>query len=267
MNLMDSVIIGKYIPRESIIHRMDPRSKILLIFSFVLIIFLANNSESYGSLILYTVIVTLLTKVPLPYILKGLKPIIWIILFTFVLHVLMTKEGEVLFQWGWFRIHEEGLRQGIFISIRFFLLVVMTSLLTLTTTPIEVTDALESLLHPFKRIGLPVHELALMMSISLRCIPTLMQETEKIMKAQTARGVEFTSGLITERLKAVIPLLVPLFINSFRRAEELANAMEARGYRGGEGRTKLRELKWKLSDTMFLSSVFLVTLILLFIRS
>ncbi|MFZ3590822.1 energy-coupling factor transporter transmembrane component T family protein [Bacillus sp. DJP31] len=264
--MMDSVIIGKYIPLDSLIHRMDPRSKLLLIFGYVIIIFLANNLESYGLLIVYTVIVTLLTKVPYSYILKGLKPIIWIILFTFALHVLMTKEGDVLIQWGWFTIYEEGLRTGIFISIRFFLLVVMTSLLTLTTTPIEVTDGMESLLHPFKRFGLPVHELALMMSISLRFIPTLMQETEKIMKAQTARGVEFTSGPITERLKAVIPLLVPLFINSFRRAEELANAMEARGYRGGEGRTKLRELKWKVSDSIFIMSLVMVTLILVVIR-
>jgi energy-coupling factor transport system permease protein len=267
MSLMDSVIIGKYIPRDSLIHRMDPRSKLLLIFAFVLIIFLANNAESYGLLLVYTLFITLLTKVPFSYILKGLKPIIWIILFTFALHVLMTKEGDLLFQWGWLSIYEEGLRQGIFISIRFFLLVIMTSLLTLTTTPIEVTDGMESLLHPFKRFKLPVHELALMMSISLRFIPTLMQETEKIMKAQTARGVEFANGPIRERLKAVIPLLVPLFINSFRRAEELANAMEARGYRGGEGRTKFRELKWKLSDTVFLMSISLITFLLLLIRS
>jgi energy-coupling factor transport system permease protein len=267
MSLMDNVIIGKYIPRDSLIHRMDPRSKLLLIFTFVLIIFLANNAESYGVLLVYTLLITLLTKVPFIYILKGLKPIIWIILFTFALHVLMTKEGDLLVQWGWFSIYEEGLRQGIFISIRFFLLVIMTSLLTLTTTPIEVTDGMESLLHPFKRFKLPVHELALMMSISLRFIPTLMQETEKIMKAQTARGVEFANGPIRERLKAVIPLLVPLFINSFRRAEELANAMEARGYRGGEGRTKFRELKWKPSDTVILSSITLVTFLLLLIRS
>jgi energy-coupling factor transport system permease protein len=143
----------------------------------------------------------------------------------------------------------------------------MTSLLTLTTTPIEVTDGMESLLQPFKRLGLPVHELALMMSISLRFIPTLMQETDKIMKAQMARGVDFTSGPIMDRLKAIIPLLVPLFINSFRRAEELANAMEARGYRGGEGRTKFRELKWKLADTIILLSILLLTIALVIIRS
>jgi energy-coupling factor transport system permease protein len=267
MSMVDSIIIGKYVPTNSIIHRMDPRSKLLLIFIFVLVIFLANNAESYALLIVYTIIINQLTKIPIAFVLKGLKPVIWIILFTFALHIFMTKEGALLFEWGWISIYEEGLRQGIFISIRFFLLIVMTSLLTLTTTPIEVTDGMESLLHPFKRFKLPIHELALMMSISLRFIPTLMQETEKIMKAQAARGVDFSSGPIKDRIKAIIPLLVPLFINSFRRAEELANAMEARGYRGGEGRTKLRELKWKVSDILLLSSVFLITICLLLIRS
>jgi energy-coupling factor transport system permease protein len=267
MSMMESIIIGKYIPTNSIIHRMDPRSKLLLIFIFVLVIFLANNPETYGLLIVYTILINQLTRVPITFILKGLKPVIWIILFTFFLHIFMTKEGALLFEWGFISIYEEGLRQGIFISIRFFLLVVMTSLLTLTTTPIEVTDGMESLLNPFKRFKLPVHELALMMSISLRFIPTLMQETEKIMKAQAARGVEFSSGPIKDRIKAIIPLLVPLFINSFRRAEELANAMEARGYRGGEGRTKLRELKWKPSDTFFLLSILLLTTILLLVRT
>jgi energy-coupling factor transport system permease protein len=267
MSLIDSVIIGKYIPRPSIIHRMDPRSKLLLIFLFVMIVFLANNALSYGLLAAYTLTIILLTKVPFMYIIRGLKPIIWIILFTFALHILMTKEGDLLFKWGWFTIYEDGLVQGLFISLRFFLLIIMTSLLTLTTTPIEVTDGMESLLHPFKRVGLPVHELALMMSISLRFIPTLMQETDKIMKAQTARGVDFSSGPIMDRLKAIVPLLVPLFINSFRRAEELANAMEARGYRGGEGRTKFRELNWKPSDTIILISIVLLTIILVFIRA
>lgn len=267
MSLMDSVIIGKYIPRDSVIHKMDPRSKLLLIFTFVMVVFLGNNVQSYSLLAIYTLVITLLTKVPFSYILKGLKPIFWIILFTFVLHILMTKEGELLLDAGFFTVYEEGLRQGIFISVRFLLLIMMTSLLTLTTTPIEVTDGMESLLQPFKRIGLPVHELALMMSISLRFIPTLMQETDKIMKAQVARGVDFSGGPVGDRLKAIVPLLVPLFINSFRRAEELANAMEARGYRGGEGRTKFRELKWKTSDTVILCSILLLTAILFVIRS
>ncbi|KAA0544136.1 energy-coupling factor transporter transmembrane protein EcfT [Bacillus sp. BGMRC 2118] len=264
---MDNVLIGKYIPKNSIVHNMDPRAKLLLIFIFVMVVFLGNNVESYGLLAVYTIVISLLTKVPFSYILKGLKPILWIILFTFILHILMTKEGELLLDARLFTVYEGGLRQGIFISVRFLLLIMMTSLLTLTTTPIEVTDGMESLLQPFKRLGLPVHELALMMSISLRFIPTLMQETDKIMKAQIARGVDFSGGPIRERLKAIVPLLVPLFINSFRRAEELANAMEARGYRGGEGRTKFRELNWKTTDSMFLISIFALTAILIVIRS
>ncbi|WP_246945643.1 energy-coupling factor transporter transmembrane component T family protein [Bacillus pinisoli] len=265
--MMDSIIIGRYVPTNSIVHRMDPRAKLLLVFIFVFVIFFANNASSYGLLVAYTILIIQLTKVPTTYVLKGLKPVMWIVLFTFALHIFMTQEGELLFEWGWIHIYEEGLRQGIFISIRFFLLVAMTSLLTLTTTPLEVTDGMEKLLHPFKRFKVPVHELALMMSISLRFIPTLMQETDKIMKAQAARGVEFSSGPLKDRVKAIIPLLVPLFINSFRRADELAIAMEARGYRGGEGRTKLRELKWKRSDTLLLSSTLLLTIILLFLRS
>ena len=169
--------------------------------------------------------------------------------------------------WGWVKIYEEGIRQGIFISMRFFLLVLVTSLLTLTTTPIEITDGIEYLLAPLKKVNFPVHELALMMSISLRFIPTLMQETEKIMKAQIARGVEFTSGPFKERLKAIIPLLIPLFISSFKRAEELAVAMEARGYRGGEGRTKYRQLKWTNVDTSMILLLMVVTALLVIFRT
>ncbi|MCS0543471.1 energy-coupling factor transporter transmembrane protein EcfT, partial [Aeromonas veronii] len=185
-----------------------------------------------------------------------LKPILWVILFTFILHVFLTKEGDLLVDFGWLQIYEGGVTQGIFISLRLLYLIIMTTILTLTSTPIEITDGMESLLAPFKKIGLPTHELALMMSISLRFIPTLMQETEKIMKAQAARGVEFTSGPIKDRMKAVVPLLIPLFISSFKRAEELAIAMEARGYRGGEGRTKLRVLQWRGLDTLMLVLLF-----------
>ena len=168
---------------------------------------------------------------------------------------------------GWFKIYEEGLRQGIFISLRFFLLILVTSLLTLTTTPIEITDGIEYLLAPLKKVKFPVHELALMMSISLRFIPTLMQETDIIMKAQTARGVDFSGGPIKDRLKAIIPLLIPLFISSFKRAEELAVAMEARGYRGGEGRTKYRQLSWGFSDSAMILFLMAVTALLIIFRT
>lgn len=265
--MMEKMIFGRYIPAESPLHRMDPRSKLILVFLFVCVVFIANNAITYGLLALYTLFMVLSSKVPIRFLIGGLKLVLWLVLFTLVLHLFFTKEGDIIFQWGWITIYEEGLKQGVFISLRFFLLILMTSLLTLTTTPIEITDGIEVLLDPLKKIKFPVHELALMMSISLRFIPTLMQETDKIMKAQTARGVEFSSGPLKERVKAIIPLLIPLFIGSFKRAEELAIAMEARGYRGGEGRTKYRLLKWSLLDTSMILLLGLVTAALVFFRS
>ncbi|MBX9971493.1 energy-coupling factor transporter transmembrane protein EcfT [Cytobacillus firmus] len=265
--MMDKMIFGRYVPAESVLHRMDPRSKLVLIFLFVCIVFLANNMLTYGLLTVYTFLMIALSKVPIRFIYTGLKPVLLLVIFTLFLHLFLTKEGEVLFRFGWITIYEEGLRQGIFISLRFFLLILMTSILTLTTTPIEITDGLESLLAPLNKIKFPVHELALMMSISLRFIPTLMQETDKIMKAQTARGVDFTSGPIRDRIKAIIPLLIPLFVSSFKRAEELAVAMESRGYRGGEGRTKYRQLNWGLKDTAMLAMLAALTLVLILLRT
>ncbi|KKI90711.1 cobalt ABC transporter permease [Bacillus sp. SA1-12] len=265
--MMNSMIIGKYVPGESLIHRMDPRAKLLMIFAFVFIVFLANNFITYLMLGLFTMAIVVLTRLPIRFLLKGLKPVLWIILFTFLLHILVTKEGEVLLDLGFLSIYEEGLKQGIYLSLRFLYLILMTTILTLTTTPIEITDGMESLLGPFKKIRLPVHELALMMSISLRFIPTLMDETDKILKAQMARGVDFASGPVKDRFKAVVPLLVPLFISAFKRAEELATAMEARGYRGGEGRTKLRQLQWEGLDTSILCLVVVLGLFLLFLRT
>ena len=265
--MMEKMIFGRYVPVDSLIHRMDPRSKLMLIFIFVCIVFIANNSLTYGALIIYTLLMVALSKVPFRFIIGGLKPVLWLVLFTLILHLFLNKQGDVIFHAGWFTIYEEGLRQGIFISLRFFLLILMTSTLTLTTTPIEITDGLESLLHPLNKVKFPVHELALMMSISLRFIPTLMQETDKIMKAQTARGVDFSSGPMKDRVKAIIPLLIPLFVNSFKRAEELAIAMEARGYRGGEGRTKYRQLSWGTVDTLMLLLLGLVTVLLVVLRT
>jgi len=263
---MNGLIIGKYIPIDSLIHRLDARAKLLSMFFFIIIVFFANNFITYGVLFLFTIVTVLLSRVPLSYYIKGLKTIWLLALFTLLLHVFTNKEGPILFHLGWLEIHKEGIIQGIYISIRFFLLVSVTTLLTLTTNPIEITDGLESLFHPFKRFGLPVHEMALMMSISLRFIPTLMEETEKIMKAQSSRGVDFSSGPIKERLRALVSLLVPLFIHSFKRAEDLAVAMEARGYQGGEGRTKFRVMKWELRDTLCLIGLVLLLLLLLFLR-
>ncbi|MEH6992252.1 energy-coupling factor transporter transmembrane protein EcfT [Neobacillus drentensis] len=265
--MMDKMIIGRYVPADSLIHRLDPRSKLIIIFLFVCIIFLANNLFTYVLIGIYTFLMLGLSRIPLRFLYAGLKPVLWLVLFTLLLQVFFTKEGSLLYELGPIKIYEEGVRQGIFISMRFFFLILMTSLLTLTTTPIEITDGLETLLHPLKKVRFPVHEMALMMSISLRFIPTLMQETDKIMKAQIARGVEFSSGPIKERIKAVIPLLIPLFVSSFKRAEELAIAMEARGYRGGEGRTKYRLLSWKHSDTLQLLILAILTILLILLRS
>lgn len=265
--MVQNVIIGQYVPGQSIIHRLDPRAKLITVFLYVFIVFIANGWLSYSILGAFTIGAVLVSRVPLAYLYKGLRPIFFIVIFTFLLHVFLTKEGQLLFQYGVIEIYEQGLVQGLFISFRLLFLILFTSLLTLTTTPIDITDGLESLLGPFKRWGLPVHEFALMMSISLRFIPTLLEETEKIMKAQAARGVEFTSGPIRQRIKAILPLLVPLFISAFKRAEDLALAMEARGYRGGEGRTKLRVLKWRLADTLALVLVVIVSLFLLLTRT
>jgi len=264
---MGKMIIGRFVPIDSLLHRLDPRSKLIIVFLFICIVFLANNAATYFILAVYVGMMILLSKVPFRYIYLGLRPILWLILFTFCLHLFFTKDGNLLFEFGWIKIYEEGLRMGILISLRFFLLIIMTSLLTLTTTPIELTDALETLLAPLKKVRFPVHELALMMSISLRFIPTLMDETEKIMKAQMARGVEFSSGPIKNRIKAIVPLLIPLFVNAFKRAEELATAMEARGYQGGEGRTKYRQLIWKHMDSVMIILLVLVAGLLLVFKS
>ena len=261
--MSSSMIIGQYIPTDSVIHRLDPRSKIAIIFFYVVIVFFANSVMSYGVLALFAIGSALLSKVPFRYIMKGLKPVWFLILFTFLLHLFVTREGDVSFSlFGW-DVYREGLIQGGAISLRFFLLILVTSLLTLTTTPIEITDAIEELLGPLKKVRFPVHELALMMSISLRFIPTLMQETEKISKAQASRGVDFRTGSFKDRVKAVVPLLVPLFVSAFKRAEELAMAMEARGYQGGEGRTKLRELQLTKMDVL-VYGVFVLLVIALF---
>jgi energy-coupling factor transport system permease protein len=264
--MMEKMIFGRYVPGDSVLHRMDPRSKLVIVFLFVCVVFIANNSLTYAVLAAYTFFMVGFSRIPLKFLYGGLKPILWLVLFTMLLHVFMTKEGELLFELGWLKVYEEGLRQGIFIALRFFLLILVTSLLTLTTTPIEITDGLETLLAPLKKVNFPVHELALMMSISLRFIPTLMQETDKIMKAQSARGVEYSSGPVKERIKAIVPLLIPLFIGSFKRAEELAVAMEARGYRGGEGRTKYRQLKWGYADSIMILFLAVVTGLLIVLR-
>ncbi|MEK4427449.1 energy-coupling factor transporter transmembrane component T family protein [Solibacillus sp. FSL K6-1523] len=265
--MMEKMIFGRYIPGNSFVHQLDPRSKLVFVFAFIVIVFLANNIVTYAILLAFTLFVILMSRIRLYFLVNGLKPVIFLMAFTFILHILMNKEGAVLLDLGFMKIHEEGLKQGIFISMRFLVLVFMTSILTLTTSPISITDGLETLLNPLKKIKLPVHELALMMSISLRFIPTLMDETDKIMKAQMARGSDLSAGPLKDRLKAVVPLLVPLFVSAFKRAEDLATAMEVRGYRGGEGRTRYRQLKWDLKDTVSLVLLLAVAATLWLLRN
>lgn len=265
--MMEKMIFGRFIPGDSFIHRLDPRSKLIFVFAFIIVVFLANNTPSYIALLVFTLLIILISRIKVYFLINGLKPVLLLMVFTFLLQIFFTKEGPLLFGWKFIHIYEEGLRQGIYISVRFLVLVLVTSILTLTTSPISITDGMEVLLNPLKRFRLPVHELALMMSISLRFIPTLMDETDKIMKAQMARGSDITIGPITERIKAVVPLLVPLFVSAFKRAEDLATAMEVRGYRGGEGRTRYRQLKWRFGDTVVLLSIVVVTVLLIYLRS
>ncbi|ASV67619.1 energy-coupling factor transporter transmembrane component T [Cytobacillus sp. FSL W7-1323] len=265
--MMEKMIFGRYVPADSVIHRMDPRSKLIIVLLFVCVVFIANNAITYGALVVYTLLMLAMSKVPMRFVFGGLKLVFILIIFTFLMHIFLTREGPIIFELGWFKVYEEGLRQGIFISLRFFLLILITSILTLTTAPIAITDGLESLLGPLKKLKFPVHELALMMSIALRFIPTLMEETDKIMKAQSARGVEFSSGPVKDRVMAIIPLLIPLFVSSFKRAEELATAMEARGYRGGDGRTRYRKLVWSGIDTLMLLLLLALTILLIIFRT
>jgi len=264
--MLEKMIFGRYIPGDSFIHRLDARAKLIFVFLFIAIVFIANSWITYGILFVFTFLIIRMSKIRLYFLINGLKPVVLLIIFTFLLHLIFTREGSVIFEWKFIKIYEEGLRQGIFISIRFFVLVILTSILTLTTTPISITDALEALLNPLKKWRLPVHELALMMSISLRFIPTLMDETDKIMKAQMARGSDMTSGSLKERMNAIVPLLIPLFVSAFKRAEDLATAMEVRGYKGGEGRTRYRKLEWATRDTVILLSLVVLAIILLYFR-
>jgi energy-coupling factor transport system permease protein len=208
-----------------------------------------------------------LSKISLIFFLRGVRPLILLIIFTVALQMLFTRGGTLYWSWGVFSLSSYGIQNGLFIFCRFVLIIFMSTLLTLTTPPLSMSDAIESLLNPLKKIHLPVHEIALMLSIALRFVPTLMDETEKIMNAQRARGVDFNDGNLIQKVKAIVPLLIPLFVSSFNRAEDLATAMEARGYRGGEGRSKYRKLQWASRDTLVLVVFAAVTVVLVFLRS
>lgn len=265
--MLDKLLFGRYIQGDSFVHKLDPRAKLIGAFYFIVIIFLANNWWTYLTMTLFTILCVYLSDIPLKIFINGVKPLVWLILFTVVLQILFTTGGETYFSLGFIHITSFGLVNGAFIFMRFVLIIFMSTLLTLTTMPLSLTDAIESLLGPLKRFKVPVHELALMLSIALRFVPTLMDEASKIMNAQRARGVDFGEGNIIQQMKAVTPILVPLFVSSFNRADELANAMEARGYQGGEGRTKYRELTWETRDTIAMAAFALLTVLLVFLRN
>ncbi|MCB2290267.1 energy-coupling factor transporter transmembrane protein EcfT [Clostridium sp. CS001] len=261
--MIKDITIGQYIPGESFVHKLDPRLKILISLLFIIDLFLVNNFNGYLFVLIFIVVTILIAKLPFKYVYKGLKPIFAIVLITAVLNIFMTNGEHLVFQIGFIKVYREGLITAAFMIVRLVFLIIGTSVLTLTTSPIELTDGIENLLNPFKRIGIPAHELAMMMTIALRFIPTLMDETDKIMKAQMARGADFESGNLVKRAKSLIPILVPLFISSFRRADELAMAMESRCYKGGEGRTRMKELNITRRDylaSLVFALLFVITI-------
>lgn len=262
--MIKDITIGQYIPGESFIHKLDPRTKISISMLYIICLFIMDKFIGYTFIFGFLALVLFIAKIPPRYLYRGLKPVLFLIILTAVLNIFMIKGGSILFEFGFIQVHQLGVRTAAFMAVRLILLIVGTSILTLTTSPIELTDGIEMLLKP---IGKTIaHELAMMMTIALRFIPTLIDETDKIMKAQKARGADFESGGLIQKAKNLIPLLVPLFISSFRRADELAMAMEARCYRGGSGRTRMKVLQFSLRDYMAFSIFALVFLSSIFVR-
>ena len=247
--MIRDITIGQYYPGYSVVHKLDTRLKLILVLAFMVSVFLVSDFVGYAVVLVFLTIVVSIAKVPLRFILRGLKPIFIIIALTFALNLFMTK-GDVLVALGALSITKQGLYTACYMALRIVLLILGASMLTFTTKPVKLTDGIECLLMPGNRFGIPAHELAMMMTIALRFIPTLLEETDKIMKAQQARGADFETGSIFRRAKALIPIFIPLIVGAFRMAADLAMAMEARCYRGGEGRTKLHIFAWKRRDTL-----------------
>ncbi|MGR3742220.1 energy-coupling factor transporter transmembrane component T family protein [Companilactobacillus sp. DQM5] len=264
--MLNKLIVGRYIPGDSIIHNLDPRAKFIGTFYFIGIIFLANSWYTYLPLFLFVFFALKLSEIKLSFFFKGLRPLMWLILFTVLLQVFFTPGEKQLWQWWIFSLSWQSILNGTYIFMRFLLIVFFSTLLTLTTTPVELSDAIEAVMKPLKYIKFPVTQVALMLSIALRFVPQLMDQTTKIMNAQRARGVDFGTGSIMQRIKSFIPLLIPLFVSSFSIAYDLAIAMESRGYQGGENRTRYRELIWEKNDTKMIVAFIAITLLLLYLR-
>lgn len=266
--MIKDITIGQYFPGKSVLHRMDARVKILLTAVFIVMLFMAKSIQALSVGILFTVVTFIISRIPLKMMGKSLKPIVPIVIFTAVLNLFFIRTGDVLWQWKIIKLTSDGVDTSLFMVIRIICLICGSSLLTYTTSPIELTDAIEKLLGPLKKIKVPVHELAMMMTIALRFIPTLIEETDKIINAQKARGANMETGGLMQKTKALIPILIPLFVASFRHAEELALAMECRCYHGGEGRTRMKQLKMTMTDLwgslycmVFLAGVIVVNII------
>ena len=246
--MLKDITLGQYFPGNSPVHRLDPRTKLLLLIAYIVALFVANSLLTYGIVFLVLAGCIAISQIPLKFFARGMKPLVFILLFTGVLNLFFTTGEKLLVQFWVIRIYWEGVVRAFFMMSRILMLLSGTFLLTYTTSPISLTDGLESLLKPLNKLHLPVHELSMMMCIALRFIPTLLEETDKIMSAQKARGADFETGNLFQRVKALIPILVPLFISAFRRADELAIAMECRCYHGGDGRIKMKLLRYKLRD-------------------
>lgn len=264
---MDRLILGRYIPGNSLLHRLDPRSKLLAMILFLLIIFWANNLVTNVILFVFVLSLVFLSGIKLSFFISGLKPMIGIILFTTLFQLFFMRGSTELFQFWFITITMEGLKQAGIIFTRFVLIIFFSTLLTLTTTPLNLADGVEAGLSPLARFKVPVHEIGLMLSMSLRFVPTLMDDTTRIMNAQRARGVDFNEGSIVQKVRSVIPILIPLFASSFKRADALATAMEARGYQGGDGRTKYRLLQWRWSDSLAILVMIILGFVLYFLKT
>lgn len=250
--MLKDITLGQFFPGNTVVHRLDPRTKLLLLILYMAALFCAKWFISYALVLAFLISVTILGRIPLKSMTRGLKPMLIFILLTALLNLIYTREGKLLFEWKFIHIYSKGLETALFMVLRIMMLICGTFLLTYTTSPIALTDALESLLSPLKLIKVPVHELSMMMCIALRFIPTLIEETDKIISAQKARGADFETGSLIRRAKALIPILVPLFVSAFRRADELATAMECRCYHGGKGRTRLKVLRFRFRDYLAL---------------
>lgn len=245
--MLRDMTIGQFYPVDSVIHRIDPRVKIVGVLMYLISLFLFRGFVGYGVVTLFLAVVIVLSKVPFSYVILGMKPILFLLIITALFNLFGTR-GDVAFQWGFISITWQGMRKALFMAMRLIYLIIGSSMLTYTTTPNQLTDAIEKLLKPLEKIRVPVHDFAMMMSLALRFIPILLEEANRIINAQTARGADFEEGKIWHRMRAMVSILVPLLVSATRRAYDLANAMEARCYRGGEGRTKMKPLKYHRSD-------------------